>query len=112
MKQKVLERPLALGHGVQHQRHGSLLFTLGLRVRRDSTTCRRSVIFTMVADHAHDGIVSTADDRGLFTFYDYDPAYRGSQFVATTYINAADRDSFWHNITIEVPAQLLRTRSR
>ena len=53
-------------------------------------------------DPGPDGIVGTADDGGLFTFYDYDPTYRGSQFVATTYVNATDRDQYWHNVELQL----------
>jgi hypothetical protein len=53
-------------------------------------------------DPGPDGIVSTTDDGRLFTFYDYDAAYRGSRFVATTYVNATDRAQFWHNVELQL----------
>lgn len=53
-------------------------------------------------DPGPDGTIGTADDRGPFTFYDYDPRYRGSRFVATTFVNATDRHQSWHNVELQL----------
>jgi hypothetical protein len=37
-------------------------------------------------------------DGKLITFYDFDPAFRGSRFVVNTLVNASDRISHWHNL--------------
>jgi len=39
-------------------------------------------------DPGPDGVNGTADDLGPVTFYDYDPAYRGSAFVGNEFLNA------------------------
>src|SRR5439155_5393889 len=41
-------------------------------------------------DPGPDGVLATADDRGFVTLYDYNPSFRGSQFVSNQYAN---RDS-------------------
>jgi hypothetical protein len=38
-------------------------------------------------DPGPDGVIGTADDGGFVTIYDYDPAYRGSAFVANQFQN-------------------------
>jgi len=49
-------------------------------------------------DPGPDGILSTADDGGRVTFYDYDPAFRGANFVGSKFLNrSAGRDDFYHN---------------
>jgi hypothetical protein len=50
-------------------------------------------------DPGPDGKVGTADDGGLITFYDYDPAYRGSNFVENMYVNGSRTDHY-HNFEI------------
>jgi hypothetical protein len=51
-------------------------------------------------DPGPDGILGTADDGGLVTFYDYDPSYRGARFVANTAMNATDRNDAFKNAEI------------
>jgi hypothetical protein len=41
-------------------------------------------------DPGPDGVLGNADDAGRVTFYDYDPAFRGSQFVQTQWVNRPD----------------------
>jgi outer membrane receptor protein involved in Fe transport len=54
-------------------------------------------------DPGADGALNTADDAGSVTFYDYDPAYRGSRFVANQFQNQAGaRDNSFHSIEITV----------
>jgi hypothetical protein len=43
-------------------------------------------------DPGPDGVVGTADDGGIVTIYDYDPAYRGAAFVANQLQNSARTD--------------------
>jgi hypothetical protein len=45
-------------------------------------------------DPGPDGLLDTADDAGVVTFYDYDPAYRGAKFVSTELTNADQNDHF------------------
>jgi hypothetical protein len=45
-------------------------------------------------DPGPDGNFRTADDGGLITFYDYNPAFRGSDFVANMLVNSDRSDSF------------------
>lgn len=45
-------------------------------------------------DPGPDGNLGNGDDGGLVTFYDYNPAFRGSNFVANMLVNADRRDSF------------------
>jgi hypothetical protein len=52
-------------------------------------------------DPGPDGVLNTLDDGGPFTFYDYDPAYRGASFVANTAMNApTDREDVFRNIEV------------
>ena len=53
-------------------------------------------------DPGPDGVIRTADDGGLVTFYDYDPAYRGTSFVTNMVVNSTDRRDFFHNLQISV----------
>jgi hypothetical protein len=52
-------------------------------------------------DPGPDGRAGTIDDGGVVTFYDYDPAYRGSRFVASQYINT-DRDNSYNNLELSL----------
>ena len=45
-------------------------------------------------DPGRDGLLDTADDGGVATFYDYDPAYRGASFVQNQLHNSDRQDSF------------------
>lgn len=45
-------------------------------------------------DPGPDGTLGNADDAGSVTIYDYDPAFRGSRFVANMRVNADRDDSF------------------
>jgi hypothetical protein len=48
-------------------------------------------------DPGPDGVLSTADDGGLVTIYDYDPAFRGSNFVSNQTVNRPDGRSDYYN---------------
>ena len=50
-------------------------------------------------DPGPDGLLNNADDGGSVTIYDYDPAYRGSAFIANMRVNRTTAD--YYN-TIEV----------
>ena len=52
-------------------------------------------------DPGPDGVLGTADDGTMVTFYDYDPAFRGAAFVANTLVNST-RDSRWQNIELRL----------
>ena len=53
-------------------------------------------------DPGPDARLGTADDGGLITFYDYDPAYRGSRFVANTLVNTTDRADAYNNLELRL----------
>jgi len=48
-------------------------------------------------DPGPDGTLGTADDGGPVTIYDYDPAYRGSNFVSNQTVNRPDGRSDYFN---------------
>ena len=48
-------------------------------------------------DPGPDGILNTADDGGQVTIYDYDPAYRGSNFVSNQTVNRPDGRNDYYN---------------
>jgi hypothetical protein len=48
-------------------------------------------------DPGPDGTLNTADDGGLVTIYDYDPAYRGSNFVSNQTVNRPEGRSDYFN---------------
>src|SRR5207253_2106698 len=49
-------------------------------------------------DPGPDGVLGTVDDRGAFTVYDYEPAYRGSKFVVNQDQNrASEREDHYNN---------------
>ncbi len=48
-------------------------------------------------DPGPDGVLSTGDDGGKVTIYDYDPAYRGSNFVGNQEVNRPDGRSDYYN---------------
>lgn len=52
-------------------------------------------------DPGPDGVFGNADDGGSITFFDFDPAYRGSRFVSNMRVNA-DRDDSWHNVEVSL----------
>ena len=52
-------------------------------------------------DPGPDGRAGSADDGALVTFYDYDPAYRGSRFVANTIINT-NRENSYNNLELSL----------
>lgn len=45
-------------------------------------------------DPGPDGVTGTADDGGMVTFHDYDPAYRGAAFVANQRQNSTNDDRY------------------
>lgn len=52
-------------------------------------------------DPGGDGILNTADDGGVITVYDFDPAYRGAAFVRNMNINTSpDREDTFKNIEV------------
>jgi hypothetical protein len=54
-------------------------------------------------DPGPDGVVGTADDGGMVTYYDYDPAFRGEQF---TWTNTPGYTDSYHNVELEVNKRL------
>lgn len=53
-------------------------------------------------DPGPDGRVGTGDDGAVLTIYDFDPALRGSRFVANTTVNATDRRDDFHNLELSM----------
>jgi carboxypeptidase family protein len=54
-------------------------------------------------DPGPDGILNTADDGGLVTLYDYNPAYRGTAFVSNTFLNTTPgRNDTFHNLDLSL----------
>ncbi|MPZ17327.1 MAG: hypothetical protein GEV06_05365 [Luteitalea sp.] len=56
-------------------------------------------------DPGPDGIVETADDGGLVTIYDYDPAFQGAEFVRNMQVNSGEVDRF-HTIEASITKRL------
>jgi hypothetical protein len=52
-------------------------------------------------DPGPDGVVNTPDDGSMVTIYDYDPAYRGAQFVSNERVNEINDDSA-HTVELSV----------
>ena len=48
-------------------------------------------------DPGADGVLGTADDAGLVSIYDYDPAFRGSNFVSNQTVNRPDGRNDYFN---------------
>jgi hypothetical protein len=48
-------------------------------------------------DPGPDGVLSTGDDGDIFTIYDYDPAFRGSNFVGNQEVNRPDGRTDYYN---------------
>jgi hypothetical protein len=48
-------------------------------------------------DPGPDGVLNTVDDGGLVTIYDYDPAFRGSNFVSNQTVNRPEGRSDYFN---------------
>lgn len=67
-----------------------------VNVRRPYSVYNRT--FTR-RDPGPDGILNTADDGAMVTFYDYDPAYRGAAFVGNMRVNG-DRDDSYQNFEV------------
>jgi hypothetical protein len=53
-----------------------------------------------VTDPGPDLVLGTADDSGQLTIYDYDPAYRGTAFEHSTYVNVPGYTDSYHNIEV------------
>jgi len=53
-----------------------------------------------VRDPGKDGVPNNADDGGLITIYDYDPAYAGTAFEKSTYINFPDFTDRYNNLEV------------
>jgi hypothetical protein len=56
-------------------------------------------------DPGPDGVLNTADDGGLVTIYDYDPAFRGRQFETVSVINNT-RDETYHSLEFSATKRL------
>jgi hypothetical protein len=56
-------------------------------------------------DPGPDGVFGNADDGGPFVVYDYNPAFRGSNFVANMLVNA-DRSDAFHNFEVMLNRRL------
>ena len=67
----------------------------------DDPTASYDQVFTR-RDPGPDGILGSVDDGGVFTIYDYDPAFRGSNFVANMLVNASDRRDSFNNFELTV----------
>jgi hypothetical protein len=57
-------------------------------------------------DPGRDGVVGTADDSGNVTYYDYDPAYRGTAFERSTYLNFSEFTDRYHNLEFGVEKRM------
>jgi hypothetical protein len=63
-------------------------------------------------DPGPDGIINTGDDGGMVTIWDYDPAFRGSAFVANTTVNRApERRSWSHSFEVGLAKNFSRAWS-
>ena len=51
-------------------------------------------------DPGPDGTLGTSDDGQIVTFYDYNPEYRGSDFVDRIRVNATDQKHSWQNVEV------------
>ena len=60
-------------------------------------------------DPGPDGRTGTADDGGLITYYDYDPALRGPAFEEFRYMNTPGYSDRYHNIEIVGTKRLSRS---
>jgi hypothetical protein len=92
-----LEREIAAGFAA---RVGSVYKREGNQFQLVNTARTGSVydIPITTKDPGRDGVVGTADDGGNVTYYDYDPAYRGTAFEKSTYINYSDYIDRYHNL--------------
>jgi hypothetical protein len=59
-----------------------------------------------VTDPGRDGTLGTADDGGPITYYDYDPAYRGTTFEKSTYINFSDFTDRYNNLEVGIDKRM------
>ena len=76
--------------GDSESREGDFLENFfGLRIRNSRPITRR--------DPGPDGVLSTSDDGDIFTIYDYDAAFRGSNFVGNQEVNRPDGRNDYYN---------------
>jgi outer membrane receptor protein involved in Fe transport len=59
-----------------------------------------------VPDPGRDGVAGNADDGGSVTYYDYDPAYRGTAFERSTYINFSDFTDRYNNLEVGIDKRM------
>lgn len=63
-------------------------------------------------DPGPDGVLSTGDDGGQVTIYDYDPAYRGSNFVGNQEVNRPDgRTDYYNSCEASIARRMTRSWS-
>jgi hypothetical protein len=63
-------------------------------------------------DPGPDGVLSTPDDGGPVTIYDYDPAFRGSNFVGSQEVNRPDgRTDYYNSYEASITRRLTRSWS-
>ncbi len=63
-------------------------------------------------DPGPDGVLSTGDDGEIFTIYDYDPAFRGSNFVGNQEVNRPDgRTDYYNSYEASITRRLARSWS-
>ena len=80
--------------GYLYVRSADLFDTINIRRPYDAW----NVVFPR-QDPGPDGVIGSADDGGIVNVYDYEAAYRGSNFVANQRVNrAGDRDPRLHTI--------------
>jgi outer membrane receptor protein involved in Fe transport len=63
-------------------------------------------------DPGPDGVLNTADDGGRVTIYDYDPAFRGSNFVGNQEVNRPDgRTDYYNSYELSVNRRMTQSWS-
>ena len=63
-------------------------------------------------DPGPDGVLGTPDDGGLVTIYDYDPAFRGSNFVSNQTVNRPDgRNDYFNSFEGSITRRLANSWS-
>ena len=60
-----------------------------------------------VPDPGADGVAGNADDGGPVTYFDYDPAFRGTAFEHSTYLNLPGYADRYHNLEIGLDKRML-----
>jgi len=63
-------------------------------------------------DPGPDGVLNTGDDGGLVTIYDYDPLFRGSNFVGNQEVNRPDgRNDYYNSYEASITRRMTRSWS-